>query len=337
MDFFKKLIYGRQEFSPRVKTLLTQFGRIPIKHITICRNPLREITYIAKIVASVPYDKLFHLFLKIELQTGQQLVLEKNEVINMDLFRGYKQGTETKELYATTSHLTIDMILNRTKEAMGNNFFTYQAGNNNCQTFIYTILKVNNLLSPDSESFVLQKKTNEIFKNETLRKFTNTLTDVAGRLDVIKQGGTEQQLSQGNGITDTKIKSILGKKLNGIFMKDEIPKKLKNGWYIFNMDDSTDPRNGTHWVAFKRKKNNDFYFDPIGIIPPLEVLAECKECIYNTKQIQDRNSTACGWFCIAVILWDKKWGNINRFVNCFSDNPKKNDLILFKILECLGV
>jgi len=77
MDFFRKIIYGRQEYSPRVKALLNQFGTTPIKHITICRNPLREITYIAKIVASLPYEKLYHIFLKIELQTGQQIVLEK--------------------------------------------------------------------------------------------------------------------------------------------------------------------------------------------------------------------------------------------------------------------
>jgi hypothetical protein len=334
MDFFKKLIYGRQEFSPRVKALLNQFGRVPIKHITICRNPLREITFIAKIVSSLPYDKLYHLFLKIELQTGQQIVLEKNEQINMDIFRGFKQGTEVKEITAPTSHLTIDIMLNKTKEAMGNNFFTYQAGNNNCQTFIYTILKVNNLLTPDNEIFILQRKTAEIFKNETLRKFTNTLTDVAGRLDVIKQGG---KLSQGNGITDAHIQRILGKKLNGIYMKDEIPKKLKNGWYIFNMDDSTDPRDGTHWVAFKRSNNNNFYFDPIGIIPPLEVLEKCKNCNYNKKQIQDIDSTACGWFCIAIILWETNGGKITDFIKCFSDNPKENDRVLFKILEYLGV
>ena len=40
----------------------------------------------------------------------------------MDLFRGYKQGTETKDIISPTSHLTIDILLNKTKEAMGNNF-----------------------------------------------------------------------------------------------------------------------------------------------------------------------------------------------------------------------
>ena len=35
MNFFHKVIYGRQEYSPKVKTLLNQFGRVPIKHIII--------------------------------------------------------------------------------------------------------------------------------------------------------------------------------------------------------------------------------------------------------------------------------------------------------------
>ena len=335
MSFFKKLIYGRQEFSPKVKTFLKQFGRIPIRHITICRNPINTITSIAKIVATVPYDKLYHLYLKIELQTGQQLILEKNQQINMDLFRGYNKDTETKEINENFVNLTIDMMLNRTKQAMGNNFFTYRAGDNNCQTFIYTLLKSNNLLNQDNESFILQRKTNEIFKNDTLRKFTNTLTDIAGRLDVVKQGGTEQ-LSQKNGITDMTIKSILGKNINGIFMKDELPKKLKTGWFIVNMDDSTDPRNGTHWVALKNNKGNCFYFDPIGIIPPIEVLKKCKKCIYNYRQIQDRNSTACGWFCIAIVLFEKKYKNVNKFIEYFSDNPKQNDFKLFHLLKSLG-
>ena len=66
MNFFHKVIYGRgNEYSPKVKTLLNQFGRVPIKHIIICRNPLREITYIAKIVSNISYDKLFHLFLNL--------------------------------------------------------------------------------------------------------------------------------------------------------------------------------------------------------------------------------------------------------------------------------
>jgi hypothetical protein len=334
MNFFQKIIYGRNEYSPKVKTLLNQFGRVPIKHIIICRNPLREITYIAKIVSNISYDKLFHLFLKIELQTGQQLILEKNEVINMDLFRGYKQGTETKDIISPTSHLTIDILLNKTKEAMGNNFFTYQAGSNNCQTFIYTILKSNNLLNSDNENFIVQR-TRDIFKNENLRKLTNTITDIAGRFDVIKQGGTEN-LSQKNGITDIKIKQILGNNLKGIYMKDELPNKLKTGWHIVNLDDSTDPRNGTHWCCFKILRNEMFYYDPIGIIPPIEVLEKCKSCYYNNKQIQDRDSTACGWFCIAIILFDKKFKNINKFLNYFSDNPKENDKRLFYLLESLG-
>jgi len=333
MDFFKKIIYGRQSYSPKVITLLNSYGRQPIKKISVCRSPLHTITFLSKLVASTPHDKLYHLFLKITLENGVELVLEKNEVINLDFFRGYKNGTELRDV-PVHPNLTIDILLNKTKEAMGNKFFPYQAGSNNCQVFIYNILKSNNLLTTENQSFILQK-TQDIFKNETLRKFTNTLTDIAGRLDVIKQGGTENDLSPNNGMTDRQIKSILGNNLNGIYMKDEIPKRLKDGWYIINMDDSNDPRNGTHWVAFKLENKIMYYFDPIGIIPPIEVLKLGWTCYYNNQQIQDRHSTACGWFCISFILFDKKYKDRNKYFSLFSKNTKENDFILKQLLEKL--
>ena len=331
MDFFKKLVYGRQSYSPKIITLLNRYGRVPIQSIKVCRNPLREITFIAKLVSSTPYDKLFHLFLKITLETGDELILEKNEVINLDFFRGYKNGVQEMDV-KIYPNLTIDIMLNKTKELMGNKFFPYQAGSNNCQVFIYNVLKANNLLTAENQNFVLQN-TQDIFKNETLRKFTNTLTDIAGRLDVLKQGG---DLSQKNGMTDLQIKQILGKKLNGLYMKDKIPKKLKNGWYIINMDDSNDPRNGTHWIAFKKMKNKHiFYFDPMGVIPPIEILEHCDSCKYNDRQIQDINSTACGWFCISIILFDEKYNDLIKYFRIFSKNPKENDFILKNLLEKL--
>ena len=261
MNYIRNLIYGRDEFSPKVKTLLKHFGQQPIKQITICRNPLHTITTITKLFSKVPYEKLYHLYLKIVLESGHVLILEKNEQINMDIFRGFKKGTETHDIQTPINNLTIDIMLAKTKEVMGNNFFKYQAGNNNCQTFIYNLVKCNGLLFPDVEQFIVQK-TKEIFEQKpTLRKFTNTLTDIAGRLDVIKQGGSES-LNQHNGLTDTRIQHILGKHLNKIFMKDEIPTKLHTGWYIMNMDDSTDKRNGTHWVAFFFKNRRIFTLTP---------------------------------------------------------------------------
>ena len=68
------------------------------------------------------------------------------------------------------------------------NFYKYSAYNNNCQTFISNILKANNLLTYELNNFIVQN-TQQLFNNlSNLRKITNTLTDIGGRFDFIRQG-----------------------------------------------------------------------------------------------------------------------------------------------------
>ena len=97
--------------------------------------------------------------------------------------------------------------------------------------------------------------------------------------------------------------------------------------------------NGTHWTCMKYGYPITYY-DSFGIAPPIEVMKIAKrEIVYNTKQIQDENSTACGWFCVACILSDYKdhhadtITHFNRFLNSFSSNTVVNDKILGKMLN----
>jgi hypothetical protein len=55
-----------------------------------------------------------------------------------------------------------------------------------------------------------------------------------------------------NSLSNTDITYILkaqGVKLNGVFMKDELPSKLKSGFYVVNLQ-SSQVGDGTHWTAF---------------------------------------------------------------------------------------
>jgi hypothetical protein len=71
---------------------------------------------------------------------------------------------------------------------MGNKFFTYSAKDNNCQDFLVNILKANNIGNTDDFNFIKQD-TKQLFKDlPFLRKFSNSITDFAGRLDVIVSG-----------------------------------------------------------------------------------------------------------------------------------------------------
>jgi len=141
----------------------------------------------------------------------------------------------------------------------------------------------------------------------------------------MKQGGTLKELS------DIQLKKMLGYKINGVFMKNKYPRKLKNGWYIVNMQ-SFNVGNGTHWICFNNNEGNIFYFDSYGIEPPLEILKHAKSCYYNVKKIQDYNSEACGWFCVALILYFFKYQNVEGFFKCFSKDTKKNDENLYHLL-----
>ena len=64
--------------------------------------------------------------------------------------------------------------------------------------------------------------------------------------------------------------SFIGyKKYNGCIFREFINKKLKNGYYVVNLDDADN--DGTHWVGLIISTNKCFYFDPFGVYPPEEV------------------------------------------------------------------
>ena len=52
-------------------------------------------------------------------------------------------------------------------------------------------------------------------------------------------------------------------KLNGVYSRDNLPNKIKDGAYIINLDGYSDV--GTHWIAFYVKNNDINYFDSFGV------------------------------------------------------------------------
>ena len=45
----------------------------------------------------------------------------------------------------------------------------------------------------------------------------------------------------------------------GVFSRDNLPKKIKDGAYVINLDEYADT--GTHWIALFCKKNEIVYFN----------------------------------------------------------------------------
>ena len=118
--------------------------------------------------------------------------------------------------------------------------------------------------------------------------------------------------------------------LNDIIMRDEVHKLNKDGFYIINLD--TSKGDGTHWTSLYLHPLQSYYFDSFGFVPPEEVDNIITPYIYNNKDIQDYNSDACGWYCVAFIkfLHDKnnKEVGFKEFLKLFSSKTTDNDTIL---------
>jgi hypothetical protein len=69
---------------------------------------------------------------------------------------------------------------------MGGRFLTYSVSNN-CQSLKLGILQSNNLPTPLNVLFT-ERSTQELFTPQ-LRKITNIFTDIAGKVNIIRQGG----------------------------------------------------------------------------------------------------------------------------------------------------
>ena len=198
--YFHDILHGRNNYPPKVRDILDKYGNKKIRSIVICRVPVSKFLTNAlnaasfgqfnKNVDNSPYDKLFHLFIKIIFNDAPSIILEKNEVINSDVIgnKPLPPNTETKIVSSLPLNLTPNIILDNAKNLLGDSFFKYSAKNANCQHFIMAILKGSNIGSQQDIDFVKQN-TEELFENLTgLRKLSNSITDLASSTNVLLHG-----------------------------------------------------------------------------------------------------------------------------------------------------
>ena len=181
------IINGSREFSMKVKNILAQVGNLRIYTITIFRSPInsmiKNILQLASL-QNIDYDQLFHL----GIIFNNQVLLEKNSIINMVINPKLQRDTEFINMNFNQS-ITINQFINNAVSYMGlDKFFTYSAYDNNCQYFVLNLLYANGINDDSLISFVKQD-TEDIFRNNPyLRRFSNNITDVHGRLTSLNGG-----------------------------------------------------------------------------------------------------------------------------------------------------
>ena len=97
------------------------------------------------------------------------------------------------------------------------------------------------------------------------------------------------------------VKKLQIPSFRGVFVRDMLPSKPnKNESGILNLDRSSG--DGTHWTAWYRRKNKNFYFDSYGIQPPRELERYLNgKIFYSTEKVQPRGEVFCGHLCLYVL------------------------------------
>jgi hypothetical protein len=197
-NYVETIVYGRDDYPPKVRNLISSVGGQYVKSISIKRKPVEAVLTGALSVFSLGkfgkrlqrnFDELFHLFIVLLLENGQKLLIEKNEVINMLINPKERADTETKIVTTPIPKLTVLQMLDNTLNYMGKSkYFGYSAQNNNCQDYIVSFFKANNI-GDESDITFIKQDTKQLFANlPSLRKLTNTVTTIGARANVALEG-----------------------------------------------------------------------------------------------------------------------------------------------------
>ena len=118
---------------------------------------------------------------------------------------------------------------------------------------------------------------------------------------------------------------------NGVFSRNNLPKKLKDTAYVINLDEYADV--GTLLIALFCNRNEIVYFDGFGVEHvPKEIIefVGYKNIKANIFRVQANDSVICGHFCIGVIDFLLAGKILTDYTNLFSpiDFEKNVSVIL---------
>lgn len=176
----------RMDYSPPAREFLAKNGDKTIRRLTLFKHPIP--TWVEKLFEWVSlgvweqkkkehgFDEFYHLGIIVEFGDGEEIVIEKNEVIQFNKLPTHPE-TKIKEVNLNFL-ITINEWLEKTRKRMGTDkFFRYDSFTNNCQVFVKNLLESVDKYNEENKEFVFQN----IYR---------LFTDLPKRIDRLASGTT---------------------------------------------------------------------------------------------------------------------------------------------------
>ena len=108
-------------------------------------------------------------------------------------------------------------------------------------------------------------------------------------------------------------------RFNSFYSINNLPKKIKDGTYVINLDEYADV--SAHWIALLCRRSEIVYFDSFGVEHVPEEIKEFignRNIIANIFRVQSNDLIACGYFCIGFIDFMLAGKKLTDFTSFFS-------------------
>jgi hypothetical protein len=182
----------RQNIKKSGRDVLEKYGNDRIVKIQLCRTPISQkftqiLNLYNKLTGNEQHDTFFHLYLVATLESGKTITIEKNQEINVEMYKK-REVQECIDVNIGSKYLTPNIMLEKTKKGMGEKrFFEYDSISNNCQNFIFNLLKYNDIyINEMVRNFVIQD-TSKLLSNFA-QKLARLATDTVNRLGLVLEG-----------------------------------------------------------------------------------------------------------------------------------------------------
>ena len=124
-------------------------------------------------------------------------------------------------------------------------------------------------------------------------------------------------------------------RFNGAFSRNNLPKKIKDGAYVINLDEYADV--ATHWIALFCNRNEIVYFDRFGAE---HIPEEIKEFLRNKNikasifRVEANDSVMYGYVGLGFIDFILSGKKLTDYSSLFSPHDfKKNDYIILSYFK----